>query len=525
MFGGDDDNIYKWLGVHDMDYDGDVDLEDDLLEQEEFELIQKELDGTGRENDDDDDWRLFCEDGSDYDLNPDDFDTEEEYEEALQAAKEESELDDWREYCEDGSEFDLNPEDFETEEDYEEALEFAKRDKEICEYLYGSQAAGEKAKERPSVINDKYIVEAVAELGYVKSGIYTSDDARAVTEKADFVLHHRDNIAAKYLSITNGFDLVQAIIDNIPLRQELHDDYNITNDTFEELLHDVSEFDWLLAMHVWDWTIQQFLPHSKYDENLKDTILDYPVEGMWNKNEGGFITFLLEHQSFLQALFAECDDVSYWENDIVDEAIRLKQYEVAKSIVTSVMNNPRVVMKDKIEFVDELIDNCACSNDVAPMLFVSQQLMPIIEKIDNASLARKLPLFQAKVNDFITEHAETELRQKQMAEERDRRRAEQERLKAEKEQLWKQKHEEILKDDKIYIYCGVLLPGAERPYSYRTEDFTIKVGDWVKVPVGEDNRVVVGEVVSVGQYKHIAVPYSVSRSKFIIEKDYFHTAN
>jgi len=36
---------------------------------------------------DDDTWRLYCEDGAKYDLDPEDYDTEEEYEEALEEAK------------------------------------------------------------------------------------------------------------------------------------------------------------------------------------------------------------------------------------------------------------------------------------------------------------------------------------------------------------------------------------------------------------------------------------------------------
>ena len=69
---------------------------------------------------DDDDWRDNCEDGSEWDIDPYDYDTEEEYLEALHEVKYE-----WREYAEDGEIWGLDPEDFETEEEYEEALEEA----------------------------------------------------------------------------------------------------------------------------------------------------------------------------------------------------------------------------------------------------------------------------------------------------------------------------------------------------------------------------------------------------------------
>jgi primosomal protein N' len=62
----------------------------------------------------------------------------------------------------------------------------------------------------------------------------------------------------------------------------------------------------------------------------------------------------------------------------------------------------------------------------------------------------------------------------------------------------------------------VAFPHAVRPYSYRTEYPTIKVGDEVLVPVGDKETI--GTVVSVGQYMRIAAPYPVDKTKFIISK-------
>lgn len=65
-------------------------------------------------------WCAKCEDGSEYGLHPEDFDSKEAYDGALAWEKYS-----WRETCEDGSEYDLDPGDFETEEEYEDALEAA----------------------------------------------------------------------------------------------------------------------------------------------------------------------------------------------------------------------------------------------------------------------------------------------------------------------------------------------------------------------------------------------------------------
>lgn len=66
-------------------------------------------------------WRDYCIDGSEYGIDPEDYDTEEEYEEAIEEAKYA-----WRETCESGLMYHIDPEDYETEDEYNEALESAK---------------------------------------------------------------------------------------------------------------------------------------------------------------------------------------------------------------------------------------------------------------------------------------------------------------------------------------------------------------------------------------------------------------
>lgn len=61
-------------------------------------------------------WRLK------YGISPEDFETRDEYHEALHREKYA-----WREWCEDGADFGVDPDDYETEDEYEEALEAAKQ--------------------------------------------------------------------------------------------------------------------------------------------------------------------------------------------------------------------------------------------------------------------------------------------------------------------------------------------------------------------------------------------------------------
>lgn len=111
----DEEEDYSWRDECEDGFDYGVDAEDfETLEEYEEALNEAKYA-----------WREECDDGSEYGLDVDDYETAEEYEEALNEAKYA-----WREECEDGFDYGVDAEDYETLEEYEEALEEAKNDLE-----------------------------------------------------------------------------------------------------------------------------------------------------------------------------------------------------------------------------------------------------------------------------------------------------------------------------------------------------------------------------------------------------------
>lgn len=95
-------------------------------------------------------WRDHCEDGSAYGIDPNDYSSPDDYNEALTLAKSKDTLEKadtlmepepikegpetkpqlknlWRKYCSDGSAYGINPENYTSADDYEDAVEDAKR--------------------------------------------------------------------------------------------------------------------------------------------------------------------------------------------------------------------------------------------------------------------------------------------------------------------------------------------------------------------------------------------------------------
>ena len=69
-----------------------------------------------------------------------------------------------------------------------------------------------------------------------------------------------------------------------------------------------------------------------------------------------------------------------------------------------------------------------------------------------------------------------------------------------------------------YIYCSVAFEEGQKSYYYLTEDDSIKIGDFVLVPAGKDNRAVVVEVVNIEYFSEDNVPLPIEKTKRIIRK-------
>lgn len=124
------------------------------------------------------------------------------------------------------------------------------------------------------------------------------------------------------------------------------------------------------------------------------------------------------------------------------------------------------------------------------------------------------------VNDFETQQEYQTAYTARLNEKRQKEREQRETERLQRQQQYKQTQrmnlERELEDDAVYIFCGVLFPQASRPYHYRTDDATIKIGDKVVVFVRDQETI--GEVVSVGQYLRVAAPFPVNKTKFILCK-------
>lgn len=69
-----------------------------------------------------------------------------------------------------------------------------------------------------------------------------------------------------------------------------------------------------------------------------------------------------------------------------------------------------------------------------------------------------------------------------------------------------------------YLYCGVRFENSYKIYHYISDDRSIKIGDYVVVPVGPENKESIAQVAESKSYDILHAPYPVEKTKHIIRK-------
>ena len=419
----------------DMDLDGDHDIVDFLILDEIDNEIQREIESAEAKktsldtNEDDDD--IYIE----YGIDRDDYDTREDYLEAVREAKY-----GWRDDVEDGSEYGIDPDDFETLEEYEDELEKAKlselpddqddeeadSDDEISsnddsvsisiplsfsiEVSYPGKDQLEQIKETDYPNKRTYdAAYALCEIEHGEPYIPSGTTKEAEAKRHKFVLS-QSCVASRYLTRYDGFIFVQAIKEHFQLPFEVQDEDDEVKNYFPDFFMELTEEDVDLALDVWAWCIKEFGAYQIYMEStwtLYNSILssldDYPEEFTER-----LIDRLGSDQDFRKGLLSECPDLPYCVTELIVLALTTNRVKIAQVIYIAAMKNANAKSKWKEDILESIISECSNWEELETMESFQKNILPIAEKIEDKRIQRVLPKMVKIVEDYIRSVETTE---------------------------------------------------------------------------------------------------------------------
>ena len=301
-------------------------------------------------------------------------------------------------------------------------------------------------------------------------------------------------VAARYLTLHDGFLYAQAVKENFPLPIEVPDEDERPVTSLDDLFLDLAEEDPALAVRVWACIIREFGPYPQY------------MDGVWMPFNGLlYLTFRFPPEFREIALEELCQNSDFRRGLLetspefpdaggyIAYALSHGREDQAATLLQSALKNPHGRGVRYEELVQNIFYRMPEDGDPEPWEALERAVFPILEGLPDKRTQRLLPQWKEEVAQRIQWRRPRPAPQPP------------------------QYADPLAATDKtVYTFCGVRFPGWQRVYYYRPNDETLAVGDQVLVP-GRDGPTP-AEVVSIQKHRRDTAPYPVDRAKFVVGK-------
>lgn len=317
---------------------------------------------------------------------------------------------DWRDDCEDGSEYDIDPYDYEYKSDYLEAIEYAEEqeDEELDEAIEWNDdynVLDEKDYENKRKYNAALQLWIIDQ--YHRLHIY-NEEIDLNFERCEFIVNNSDILASNYLTHDGYFLYGQALKEhfNVPIAINDEDEY-VAND-INDIIVNIADIGAILAVDIWIWCIENFLPYTKY-ENTQNYIIECMDYRLSSRPEL-FIDTLLDRLSnndnLINIFMSPYDNVEYIYLDILCYSLTKNKISLTKKMLQAYLHLHKDMLDKICHIVSELINHCSNFDELETMECFKKELFPLINEIDNSKIKDLIKLWTKEINEYI-EYMET----------------------------------------------------------------------------------------------------------------------
>ena len=559
MFNDDEDYGFLTGGLGDLNGDGDVDFVEYMNEEDDYQRIMGSKDDDDFSiSDDDDDWEFsYIDTAAQYGLSPYDYADKEEFIEALALAKSENDdLEDEynnEEYCDYDDVTDENIDEYEDSEDENENGEI---------YLPDGFDISKLSLTIGATTSLNYDGKPIDQV----FGVSEENDNNSAPKRTPIKQQEAQSIERRYYDRANrDYRIGDAIYDNF---KEVSDNYEKHEcEDFSLLIEKIYRVDKELGVTIWVWAIYNFpgvlanrgvyewnskawsltnyiltafdsIDGESDDEKERTSIFRYVSRNpdlediIFNKTYvedsfsslNAYIPFCIENNlrdNFLRVYngimtnrfrkeekfskysiiedlltFSNIEGVSeadpwfyaFFEKEIKALNKPLKEAYLMKSLNEETYGR-RVFLKpekENLELDDEYFGKSDTPDEISREEYKKL-------KNENKALKSKVTQLENRITDlnYCIQRLEKDLAAKRKPKE------------------W---------DGKYYRYCKVTMDEHPNGLWYRTDDITLKKGDYVYVPYGYKNEELMAKVVSVEEFRSDDLPVPLEKMKFVIEK-------
>lgn len=224
--------------------------------------------------------------------------------------------------------------------------------------------------------------------------------------RCKFIVDNADSlIAANYLTSDGEFLYAQAAKEHftLPIEPPHEDEFRET--PLDELISGIAKKDIGLALKVWDWCLEQFLPYAKYEPNSEFDMTEEMFPMMFYCPEEfrrELLLYMKKHPGFAEKLLDTPKKIPDDISELIFVALKMKHIPSAKKIFDSCIKEEKAKPDNLVSLVDEIICFCVDDDELESIEIFRDELL---SKIKNHS---GLQSHIREWNEQIAEHIRDE---------------------------------------------------------------------------------------------------------------------
>lgn len=353
-----------------------------------------------------------------------------------------------------------------------------------------------------NILERRNIAERIKEAFHKQLPVYDSNDLN----RSKFITEGK-TLASMYLTVDGIYLYAQALKDNFKLPFEIPDEIDCVITQFESLLLKLYEYNSQFAMEVWEWCIDVFVPYFDYNEYKQDLMTEIlmDIDMYPDSFIKDVVLYMEKNPQFIKSLIFNCTD-ELWNIDLlIMSSLKLNCIEVGKNIIRYAFANKNMQSEDRIEIIDNCINECFMQEDADITKLFFEYIFPIVYFQPDIKFKDRLLDWEAsfgEISDFeFEDFKKTHFK-----------------IDSSSVELSTDKSDLNL-DLNLYRFCQVSVNYPRKPYyHYFMGDFDLKPGDMVTVPFGEDNNETTGVVMTIGECYGCSFPCDISCIKTVMKK-------
>jgi len=329
------------------------------------------------------DWQITAE-LNDYGISPFDFDTEEEYLEAVAEA----------------------------EADAEEDEEFVPPIVEIPIKIALDFAVEIPALDRLDAIKEcdfpnKRMYEAACEKVKLETGLILGLDEKTKEHnirQCDFILEYHDKyIAAKYLSIQLGeFLYAQAVKENFDLPFNIPDEDEQMVTPVDDLFRQIHKKCKKQLFPIWKWLIENFVPYMDYSsDNGYSLSTGVIANGSYidDKFISELANYITENKFFGKVIMELSPSLDNEYGTLFAHLLKNKHFDLVKEMF-KICANKDIDSAHICGVIYGFMEACSNYNELETMELFEQHIFPIIKVIDKPDIQDNISAWEDEIKEY-----------------------------------------------------------------------------------------------------------------------------